>query len=66
MKCEGCGANLSYAHLSLTLNNSQATIQCPVCRFNMIIIYNRRRQIWETEKERNERRVGWKRGEIKC
>ena len=61
MKCEGCQAEFSYARgLSLTLDYNKLTIQCPLCRFNMAIIYNCRRQIWETKKERDERRAGWK------
>ena len=60
MKCEGCGADLSHASdVHLRLFHSQIEIQCPLCKCNMIIIYNRRRQIWETEKERDRRRAKW-------
>jgi len=64
MKCEGCEANLSYAsNLDLTLNFlGKIVIQCPACNYVMVVIYNPRRQIWETEKQRDERRAGWKRG----
>lgn len=61
MKCESCGAGLSFAkNLPLKLFHNQVTVQCPVCIFIMVIIYNRRQQIWETEKERDERRAGWR------
>jgi len=64
MKCEGCQANLSYAGdlpLTLTFHN-QIVVQCPVCTSEIPIFYNRRRQIWESEKERDERRAGWRKG----
>jgi len=63
MKCEACGADLTYAKkLDLKLFHNQVTIECPLCTYNMIIIYNPRRQIWESEKQRDERRAGWRLG----
>ena len=60
MKCEGCKSDLSYASdLGLALFDNKLAIHCPLCKCVVIIIYNRRRQIWETEKERDERRAGW-------
>ena len=61
MKCEGYGANLSYcSDLLLALFDNKLTMRCPVCKLVAPIIYNHRRQIWETEKERDERRAGWR------
>ena len=63
MKCEGCDVNLDHATgLPLTLSHNQITVQCPVCRCVMAIIYNRRKQVWETMQERDERRARWRRG----
>lgn len=68
MKCESCGANLSFSiarGLPLSFINCKLTIQCRNCWYFMPIIYNRRRQIWESEKERDERRAGWKKSKYK-
>ncbi len=63
MKCEGCRAELGYAiDLQITLSHNHLVVQCPICKYLTAIIYNRKRQIWETEKQRDERRAGWRRG----
>jgi len=63
MRCESCGADLSPTKkLYLTLVGDRSTVQCPACNYVMAVVYNRRWQMWEGARQRDERRSKWKRG----
>lgn len=67
MNCDGCDIKYltTFNPLPLKILGDQTVIECPVCNLVMELRYNKRQQRWESLKEYEERRRGWKKSKHK-